>query len=76
MKPTIKNKIKGSRKSLTVWLNSTFLALFPVIEYAKEVLPALQEFLTPDVYKLVGLLVLLANIFLRFRTSECLSDKK
>ena len=71
----ITDKLKGSTSSLTIKFNAFLLAAFPVIEYAKEALPALQEFMTPDVYKVVGLIVVVANVLLRFKTTESLAQK-
>jgi hypothetical protein len=68
-------KMKGMRRSLTIWFNGLMLAALPVVEYAKDSLPQLGEYLSPTTYKVVGLVVVLANILLRFRTSTSLADK-
>lgn len=69
------DKIKGALRSTVIWLNGLLLAAFPLIEMAKEELPGLAQFLTPDVYKRVGLAVVVLNILLRFRTTKSLQEK-
>lgn len=71
----IKLKLGGARRSLTVWFNAVMLAALPVVEIAKDALPELQQYLTPTVYKYVGLAVVVVNIGLRFRTSKPLEAK-
>lgn len=75
MKPTLRKKLNGLKRSWTIWLNSALLALFPVLMYAQEVLPQLQMYLSETTYKSVGLIVVILNIALRFRTDKCLSEK-
>ena len=67
--------LKGSLKSLTIWFNGALLALLPLFEYFKDSLPQLQEWLGDDLYKKVGLFVVVANIFLRYKTKKPVSEK-
>lgn len=69
------DKIKGMYKSLTIWVNGIFLALFPLIGIIKESLPDLGQYLAPGVFKWVGLVVVVMNIALRFKTNKSLADK-
>lgn len=71
----LKKKLAGAKKSWTIRLNTLFLALLPVLLYAQEMLPQLQEFLSRETYQTVGLIVVVLNILLRFRTDKPLSDK-
>ncbi len=70
-----KEKLYGAVKSITIWFNSLILLALPVAEYASLALPQLQEYLGVETYKLVGLIVVVANILLRFKTKESLSEK-
>lgn len=72
---TIKLKLAGALRSLTVWFNTTMLTLLPIVEIAKEALPELQQYVTPTAYKYVGLFVVVVNILLRFRTTKPLEMK-
>lgn len=68
-------RLRNSYKSWTVWFNGVILTVIPVIEYAKDLLPQLQEFLGLEAYKIIGLIILIANILLRFKTNKSLSEK-
>lgn len=72
---SLKLKLCGMHKSLTIWFNGLLLAALPVLDYAKDSLPQLTDFLSPSVYKTIGLIVVSVNILLRFRTSGSLADK-
>ncbi len=71
----IKLNLQGAFKSLTIWFNSLLLLALPVAEYASSSLPQLQQYLGVETYKLVGLIVVTANILLRFKTKAPLSEK-
>lgn len=67
--------LKGSLKSLTIWFNGILLALLPLMEYLKDSLPQLQEWLGADLYRTVGLIVVIGNILLRYKTNKPVSEK-
>lgn len=67
--------LKGSLKSLTIWFNGILLALLPIMEYLKDSLPQLQEWLGADLYRTVGLVVVIGNIALRYKTNKPVSEK-
>jgi hypothetical protein len=67
--------LKGSFKSVTIWFNGALLALLPLFEYLKDSLPQLQEWLGDDLYKKVGLAVVVINIALRYKTNKPVSEK-
>jgi hypothetical protein len=67
--------LRGMRKSVVIWFNGLLLAALPALEYAKDSLPELAAYLSPDTYKLIGLVVVTANIVLRFKTTTSLADK-
>jgi hypothetical protein len=71
----LKDKLKGAFRSLTIWFNGIILLALPVVEFASLTLPQLQEFLGVETYKLVGLIVVVSNILLRFKTKEPLAEK-
>jgi len=68
-------KLRGARRSFVVWFNGVLLAAFPVFQSAHDYLPELQQYLPSDVYKWVGLAVVMVNIMLRFKTDKPLEEK-
>ena len=66
---------RGVRKSLTIWFNTLLLAALPVFEIAHSYLPELQTYLPDNVYKWMGIIVVVGNIALRFRTTKPLKEK-
>lgn len=67
--------LKGMRKSLTIWFNSLLLAGLPAFELAHDYMPELQDYLPDNVYKWMGIVVVVGNIMLRVRTTKPLSEK-
>lgn len=82
---TIKQKIKRAHKSKTMWFNSLLLCMLPVFELLKESLnvfdyvhtymPELQAYLPDNVYKVMGIIVVIGNVILRMATKTSLEDK-
>lgn len=68
-------KLKGAGKSVTIWFNTTLLAIIPFSDHIKEALPMVQDYLTPDMFRNIGLIIVVVNIALRFKTNKCLSEK-
>ena len=71
----LKAQLRGALRSLTMWFNTTLLVLLPIFEYAEQVYPQLQAYVGPELYKTMGLVVVVGNILLRFRTYQALQDK-
>lgn len=72
-------KIRGALRSVTVWVNGMLLAAWPfadqIIQGVRDNLPALQPYLPEDVFRNVGLAVVIFNIYQRARTSKSLAEK-
>jgi len=78
----IKDKLNGlvadilnGWKSLTLWVNGVVLALIPIVQYAQEVFPQLQAYISPEFYKQAMVVLLVTNLALRFKTNSALRDK-
>lgn len=73
------DKIKGALRSVTIWVNGVFLALFPfadsIIQGIHDNLPDLSQYLPADVFKVIGVAVVVFNIYQRTRTNQSLADK-
>jgi len=63
----IAQKIKKAKKSLSVKVNAMFAAMLPAVLFAQEQLPLLKELMTVEVYQVVGLSVVLLNIYFKLR---------
>ncbi len=72
-------KIRGALRSVTVWVNGMLLAAWPfadkIMQAVRDNLPALQPYLPEDVFRNVGLAVVIFNIFQRARTTQSLAQK-
>lgn len=73
------NKLRGALKSLTMWVNGLFLAAFTysddIIHGVQDNLPDLAQYMPANVFKAVGLAVVLFNIYQRTRTKASLESK-
>lgn len=62
----IKDRITAALRSVGVWTNALLLAAFPftdqIMQGMNDNLPGLSAYLPPNVYKWVGLIVVMANI--------------
>ena len=63
------------KKSKTIMFNSVLLVALPVFEVAHEFMPELQAYLPENIYKIVGVIVVVANIYLRTKTTKPLAEK-
>jgi hypothetical protein len=63
---TLQDKMRAWIRSAGVWLNAALLAAFPftdqIIQTVTENLPTLAPYLPPDVYKAVGVAVVVFNL--------------
>jgi hypothetical protein len=72
---TIIDKLKGAWRSVTIWFNGLLLASLPLYDAFKDSLPDMQEYLPGDIYKWVGVAVVVVNLALRFKTKTDLAHK-
>lgn len=69
------SKVKGACRSKTVWFNSIAGTLLVALPEMAEALPALREFIGPEVYRWLIVVVVVGNIWLRAITTKSLEDK-
>lgn len=76
---TFKSKLHGVFKSWTIWTNGVLLALTPffqsISEVARDVLPGVAQWFTPSQMQHLVIIILIANLALRFKTNKGLEDK-
>ena len=68
-------KLRRAHKSATIWANAAAAGVVSAIPYIADQYPALQPYMGADLYKHIGLVIVAANIALRFKTSTALHDK-
>ena len=73
------NKIRGAFKSLTMWVNGLFLAAFPfaneIVSGVQDNLPQMSQYIPENIFKTLGVIVVVFNIYLRVRTKRSLEEK-
>lgn len=68
-------RIRGARRSLTIWFNSIVGTVAILLPAAQDSFPQMQQYLPDSFYKTAMGLVIAANIALRFKTTMDLKDK-
>lgn len=69
------DKLRGCYKSAVIWFNAIALSFLSMFELLHDSLPELSQYIPDNIYKKVGLAVVLGNLMLRFKTSKALQDK-
>lgn len=67
--------VKRAYVSMTIWVNGIALTIMGLLPLAQDYAPQLQEYISPELYKQMMLIIVVANILLRFKTSSALRDK-
>lgn len=67
--------VKRAYVSLTIWVNGIALTIIGVLPLAQDYAPQIQEYISPSLYKQMMLIIVVANILLRFKTHTALRDK-
>jgi hypothetical protein len=67
--------VKRAYVSMTIWVNGIALTVISILPLAQDYAPQLQAYISPDLYKQMMLVLVIANILLRFKTSTALRDK-
>lgn len=68
-------KLKGCYKSFTIWFNGLALSFLSLFELFHDSLPELSQYVPDNIYKKVGLAIVVGNLALRFKTSKPLQEK-
>lgn len=72
-------KIRGAFRSVTIWVNGVFLAVFTysddIVQGVQEHMPELAQYMPANVLKGLGLAVVIFNIYQRARTKASLELK-
>ena len=68
-------KLDNAWRSWTIWINSLLAVIILGLPMLQESFPQLQNYLPDHIYKNVMLLIIGANIILRFKTVQDLALK-
>lgn len=75
----MKAKLLGALRSVTIWVNTLFLALYPftaqIMSGLQEQMPTLSTYLPENIYKATGIAIVVFNLYQRTRTNKSLSEK-
>jgi len=69
------NKLKKSYKSTVIWFNGILLSIIGLLDLFHSSLGEISQYVPDSLYKKIGLIVLIANILLRFKTDKGLENK-
>lgn len=69
------DKFKGCYKSFTIWFNGLALSFVSLFDIFHASLPELSQYVPDNVYKKMGLTIVVGNLLLRFKTSKPLQEK-
>lgn len=73
---TLFAKLRGARRSLTIWANSVAGTLVVALPMLQDQAPQLQPYLPANIYQYAMGAIVAINILLRFKTSAPLEDKQ
>lgn len=71
----MKKKIRGAKRSLTIWINSAFASISVALPIAQDQIPQVKPFIPPEIYHYMLMFVIVGNVLLRFRTNKGLDEK-
>lgn len=71
----MKKWLNGARKSWVIWFNTLGFTLVELVTYAHDSFQELQPYVPADLYKWLGLVLVLGNLVLRFKTNKSLAEK-
>jgi hypothetical protein len=72
---SLKLKILGARKSFTIWFNTLAGAVLFNMPMLQMSFPQMQDYLPHNIYQYSMGLIVVVNIFLRFKTNDSLENK-
>ncbi len=73
------NKLKGALRSTTIWVNGVLLAILSfageIVAAAQFYMPELAQYLPADIYRWLGVAIVVFNMYQRTRTKKSLAEK-
>ena len=73
------DRLRGALKSVTIWVNLIFAGIISnadsIVSGLHSALPDLSQYLPTNIFKVIGVLLIVFNLYQRTRTKESLADK-
>ena len=73
------DKIRGAFRSMTIWVNSIFALILAngqqINDGLHSAMPDLSQYLPSNIFKVIGVLLIIFNLWQRTRTTQSLADK-
>lgn len=73
------DKLRGAMKSVTIWVNLIFAGVISnadsIVSGLHSALPDLSQYLPTNIFKVIGVLLIVFNLYQRTRTNQSLADK-
>lgn len=66
----LKAKLKASLRSFSVWFNCALLGFLPIFEVFRTEFMVLEQYLPANVYKCVGVGVVILNVLVKVWTAK------
>lgn len=70
-----KAKLRGVKKSLTVWFNAIAAAALSGLPFAVDAFPQIKGYIPDNIYSAAWVVLVIGNILLRVKTTKDLADK-
>lgn len=68
-------KLRGLKKSSTVWFNATVAAIVSALPYAIDAFPQIKGYIPDNIYSTAWVTLVVGNILFRIKTTTDLADK-
>ena len=68
-------KLRGLKKSLTVWFNTIVATVVSGLPFAIDSFPQVKGYVPDNIYSTAWVVLVVGNILLRFKTNSDLADK-
>ena len=73
------DRLRGALKSVTIWVNLIFAGIISnadsIVSGLHSALPDLSQYLPTNIFKVIGVLLIVFNLYQRTRTNQSLADK-
>ena len=73
------DQLRGAMRSVTIWVNGIFALILgsadQITAGIHDALPDLSQYLPTNIFKAIGIALIVFNLYQRTRTTKSLTDK-